>query len=149
MRQPRTCRRGIRAAVATSHCSFIATVADSDDPRESIELFKPLRAKSPPPKLKSASVEMPHDGFSQEDYAPKNDRRIQIRRHPMPRTVCRAQSFNLDDMLLLDQGPGPSFGEASRFLVEWSEGLTSRTPDLDAGFAQFRRARRCSDLGPR
>ena len=37
---------------------------------ESIELFKSLGAKFTP-ELKSPSVEMPHEGFSQEDYAQK------------------------------------------------------------------------------
>ena len=37
---------------------------------ESIELFKKLGAKMTP-ELKSPSVEMPFDGFSQEDYAQK------------------------------------------------------------------------------
>ena len=41
--------------------------------KESIALFQELGVKMTP-ELKSPSVPMPFDGFSQEDYAQKNDR---------------------------------------------------------------------------
>lgn len=63
--------------------------------KESIALFKQLKVKMTP-ELKSASVEMPFDGFSQQDYADKliaEYREARVRpAHVWP------QSFNLADV---------------------------------------------------
>lgn len=64
--------------------------------KESIQLFKKLGVKMTP-ELKSPSVDMPFDGFSQHDYAQKliNEyKRMGVK----PRDVY-AQSFDLDDVL--------------------------------------------------
>lgn len=79
---------------------------------ESIALFDSLGADFTP-ELKSASVEMPHDGFSQEDYAQKmideyKDAGID------PSRVW-AQSFNLDDVLYWIENE-PEFGAQAVYL---------------------------------
>ncbi|MDZ5696062.1 glycerophosphodiester phosphodiesterase family protein [Chelativorans sp. M5D2P16] len=62
---------------------------------ESIELFKSLGAKFTP-ELKAPSVEMPFDGFSQEDYAQKLVDEYEAAGVP-PEDVW-PQSFNLSDI---------------------------------------------------
>jgi glycerophosphoryl diester phosphodiesterase len=62
---------------------------------ESIEMFKTAGVKMTP-ELKSASVQMPFDGFSQEDYAQKMlDEYIAV---GVPASQVYPQSFNLDDV---------------------------------------------------
>lgn len=63
---------------------------------ESIELFKSLGVKMTP-ELKSASVEMPFNGFSQEDYAQKMLDEYKLA--GVPASHVWAQSFNYDDVL--------------------------------------------------
>ncbi|GLR71431.1 glycerophosphodiester phosphodiesterase family protein [Agaribacter marinus] len=63
---------------------------------ESIELFKSLGVKMTP-ELKSASVEMPFNGFSQEDYAQKMLDEYKLA--GVPASDVWAQSFNYDDVL--------------------------------------------------
>lgn len=62
---------------------------------ESIELFRSLGARFTP-ELKSASVEMPHDGFTQEMYAQKLI--DEYKAAGVPASDVWAQSFNLDDI---------------------------------------------------
>lgn len=62
---------------------------------ESIELFKQLDAKMTP-ELKSPSVEMPFDGFSQQDYAQKMV--DEYKAAGVEADDVWAQSFNLDDV---------------------------------------------------
>lgn len=79
---------------------------------ESIELFKSLGAKMTP-ELKSPSVEMPFDGFSQEDYAQKmidEYKEADVK----PKHVW-AQSFNYDDVLYWVNNE-PQFGKQAVFL---------------------------------
>lgn len=90
--------------------------------KESIRLFKRLRVKMTP-ELKSASVPMPFDGFSQQDYAQKLvDEYKEARVHP--RNVW-AQSFNYDDVLYWISET-PAFGRQAVFL----DGRYSN-PDFD------------------
>ena len=79
---------------------------------ESIELFKRLGAKFTP-ELKSPSVDMPFDGFSQEDYAQKLINEYKAAGIP-PEDVW-AQSFNLDDVLYWIKNE-PEFGKQAVYL---------------------------------
>lgn len=80
--------------------------------KESIELFKTLGVKMTP-ELKSPSVAMPFDGFTQEDYAQKMiDEYKQA--GVSPRKVW-AQSFNKDDVLYWIQNE-PEFGKRAVYL---------------------------------
>lgn len=79
---------------------------------ESIELFKSLGAKFTP-ELKSPSVEMPFDGFSQEDYAQKLI--DEYKAAGIPASDVWAQSFNLDDVLYWIKAE-PAFGQQAVYL---------------------------------
>lgn len=80
--------------------------------KESIELFLQLGVKMTP-ELKSPSVPMPFDGFSQQDYAQKMiDEYKQA--GVSPRKVW-AQSFNKDDMLYWIRRE-PAFGKQAVYL---------------------------------
>ncbi len=63
---------------------------------ESIHLFKSLGVKFTP-ELKSPAVEMPYDGFTQQDYAQKLI--DEYKAAGVPGSDVWAQSFNLDDVL--------------------------------------------------
>ena len=79
---------------------------------ESIELFKQLGVKMTP-ELKSTSVTMPFDGFTQQAYAQKmldEYKRAQV----APRNVF-AQSFNIDDLLYWVKNE-PAFGQQAVYL---------------------------------
>lgn len=80
--------------------------------KESIELFKKLGVKMTP-ELKSPSVAMPFDGFSQEDYAQKMVDEYKAA-GVSPRKVF-AQSFNLGDVLYW-VGHEPEFGKQAVYL---------------------------------
>ncbi len=93
--------------------------------RESIELFKRLGVKMTP-ELKSASVTMPFDGFTQQAYAQKmidEYRAAGVR----PGEVF-AQSFNKDDVLYWVRNE-PAFGAQAVFLDGANN--VSELPDLD------------------
>ena len=92
---------------------------------ESIELFKSLGAKFTP-ELKSPSVEMPFDGFTQEDYAQKMI--DEYKAAGIPASDVWAQSFNLDDVLYWIKAE-PEFGEQAVFLVEWYDGFDQQDPE--------------------
>ena len=79
---------------------------------ESIALFRKLGAKFTP-ELKSPAVEMPFDGFSQEDYAQKLIDEYKAAGVP-PEDVW-AQSFNLNDVLYWIENE-PEFGKQAVFL---------------------------------
>ncbi|MFQ6552917.1 glycerophosphodiester phosphodiesterase family protein [Aestuariibius insulae] len=81
---------------------------------ESIELFASLGAKFTP-ELKSASVEMPFNGFSQEDYAQKLV--DEYKAAGIPAENVWLQSFNLDDVLYWI-GAEPEFGAQAVYLVD-------------------------------
>ncbi len=84
--------------------------------KESIELFKQLGVKMTP-ELKSASVAMPFDGFSQQAYAQKMIDEYKQARVP-PRNVW-PQSFNKDDVLYWVQAE-PAFGRQAVYLDDAS-----------------------------
>ena len=79
---------------------------------ESIRLFRTLGAKFTP-ELKSPSVDMPFEGFSQEDYAQKLIDEYKAAGVP-PEDVW-AQSFNLDDVLYWINNE-PEFGKQAVYL---------------------------------
>ena len=79
---------------------------------QSIELFKSLGAKFTP-ELKSPSVEMPFDGFSQEDYAQKLV--DEYKAAGIPPADVWLQSFNLEDVLYWINAE-PEFGAQAVYL---------------------------------
>ncbi|UMA66624.1 glycerophosphodiester phosphodiesterase [Roseivivax marinus] len=86
---------------------------------ESIALFDAMGADFTP-ELKTPVVDMPYEGFSQEDYAQKmideyKDAGID------PSRVW-PQSFLLDDVLYWIENE-PEFGAQAVFLVEWTDGF--------------------------
>lgn len=81
---------------------------------ESIALFKSLGAKFTP-ELKSPSVDMPFNGFSQADYAKKLI--DEYKAADIPASDVWAQSFNLDDVLYWIENE-PEFGAQAVYLVD-------------------------------
>ncbi|MFK7762821.1 MAG: glycerophosphodiester phosphodiesterase family protein [Roseobacter sp.] len=79
---------------------------------ESIDLFRSLGAKFTP-ELKAPAVQMPHDGFSQEDYAQKLV--DEYKSAGIPATDVWLQSFNLDDVLYWIANE-PDFGAQAVYL---------------------------------
>ncbi len=79
---------------------------------ESIALFKDLGVKFTP-ELKSPSVDMPFDGFSQEDYAQKLI--DEYKAAGIPASDVFPQSFNLDDVLYWIENE-PDFGKQAVYL---------------------------------
>jgi glycerophosphoryl diester phosphodiesterase len=94
---------------------------------ESIQLFKSLGAKFTP-ELKSPSVEMPFDGFSQEAYAQKMI--DEYKAAGIPASDVWAQSFNLDDVLYWIKAE-PEFGKQAVYLVDADkiEGFDNMKPE--------------------
>ncbi|GAA0303234.1 glycerophosphodiester phosphodiesterase family protein [Rhodovulum strictum] len=87
---------------------------------ESIELFRSLGAKFTP-ELKSPSVEMPFDGFTQADYAQKLIDEYKAAGIP-PEDVF-AQSFDLADILYWIENE-PEFGAQAVYLDDRYEAET-------------------------
>lgn len=79
---------------------------------DSIELFKSLGTKFTP-ELKSPSVEMPHNGFSQAEYAQKMI--DEYKAAGVPASDVWAQSFNLQDVLYWIENE-PEFGAQAVYL---------------------------------
>lgn len=79
---------------------------------ESIALFAALGAKFTP-ELKTPSVEMPHNGFSQADYAQKLI--DEYKAAGIPASDVWAQSFNLEDVLYWVENE-PEFGAQAVYL---------------------------------
>jgi glycerophosphoryl diester phosphodiesterase len=80
--------------------------------RESIELFKKLGVKMTP-ELKSASVTMPFDGFTQDAYAQKMI--DEYRAADVPAQNVWPQSFNKNDVLYWVRNE-PDFGKQAVYL---------------------------------
>ncbi len=81
---------------------------------ESITLFRDLGAKFTP-ELKAPSVEMPHNGFSQGDYAQKLV--DEYKAADVPASDVWLQSFNLDDVLYWIENE-PEFGAQAVYLMD-------------------------------
>jgi glycerophosphoryl diester phosphodiesterase len=80
--------------------------------RESVALFQKLGVKMTP-ELKSASVVMPFDGFSQENYAQKMI--DEYKAAGVPASQVFAQSFDVNDVLYWVKKE-PAFGKQAVFL---------------------------------
>lgn len=81
---------------------------------EAIELFKSLGAKFTP-ELKTPSVDMPFNGFSQEDYAQKLV--DEYKAAGIPASDVWLQSFNLEDVLYWINAE-PDFGAQAVYLMD-------------------------------
>ncbi len=81
---------------------------------ESIELFRSLGAAFTP-ELKSPSVEMPFNGFTQEDYAQKLV--DEYKAAGVPASDVWLQSFNLEDVLYWIEAE-PEFGAQAVYLMD-------------------------------
>lgn len=79
---------------------------------ESIEMFKSLGLKYTP-ELKSPSVDMPYDGFSQTDFAQKLI--DEYKEAGIPASDVFVQSFNLGDILYWIESE-PAFGKQAVYL---------------------------------
>ena len=95
---------------------------------ESIDLFRSLGAKFTP-ELKSASVEMPFDGFSQADYAQKLV--DEFKAAGVPAADVWLQSFNLDDIKYWIANE-PEFGAQAVYLDDRYE-----AEDEDEGLINY------------
>lgn len=80
--------------------------------QESIALFLKLDVKMTP-ELKSASVAMPYEGFSQQNYAQKMVDEYKAAK--VPASQVFAQSFNKDDVLYWVKNE-PAFGKQAVYL---------------------------------
>ncbi|MEL6838900.1 MAG: glycerophosphodiester phosphodiesterase family protein [Pseudomonadota bacterium] len=81
---------------------------------ESIEVFRDLGAKFTP-ELKTPSVDMPFNGFSQEDYAQKLV--DEYKAAGVPAADVWLQSFNLEDVLYWIENE-PEFGAQAVYLMD-------------------------------
>ncbi len=81
---------------------------------ESIEIFRDLGAKFTP-ELKSPSVDMPFNGFSQADYAQKLV--DEFKAAGVPASDVWLQSFNLEDVLYWIENE-PEFGAQAVYLMD-------------------------------
>ena len=124
-----------QGGVANWRTELYSDKADLMTHAESIELFKSLGAKFTP-ELKSPSVEMPHEGFSQEDYAQKLvDEYVAA---GIPASDVWPQSFNLEDVLYWVDNT-PEFGKQAVYLVQWSDGFDEQKPEtLAEDFADLK-----------
>lgn len=101
-----------QGGVADWRTTLFADAAQTMSHAESIALFRDLGAKFTP-ELKSPSVEMPFNGFSQQDYAQKLI--DEYKAAGIPASDVWAQSFNLDDVLYWIENE-PEFGKHAVFL---------------------------------
>ncbi|MFQ1699903.1 glycerophosphodiester phosphodiesterase family protein [Loktanella agnita] len=92
---------------------------------ESIALFDSLGADFTP-ELKSPSVTMPHEGFSQEDYAQKLV--DEYKEAGIDASRVWPQSFNLADVMYWVENE-PEYGQQAVYLVEWTDGFDEQTAD--------------------
>lgn len=106
--------------------------ADLMSHAESIELFKSLGAKFTP-ELKTPSVEMPYDGFSQEDYAQKLV--DEYKAAGIPASDVWLQSFNLTDVIYWI-GNEPEFGAQAVYLDDSYETVGGFDPMDPSSWAQ-------------
>lgn len=92
---------------------------------DSIALFKSLGVKFTP-ELKSPAVQMPFNGFSQQDYAQKMI--DEYKAAGIPPSDVWAQSFNLEDIFYWIEAE-PEFGKQAVFLDNrYRSGIDPNTP---------------------
>ncbi len=94
---------------------------------ESIELFRSLGAKFTP-ELKAPSVDMPFDGFTQENYAQKMI--DEYKAAGVPASDVWPQSFQLEDVLYWIRAE-PEFGKQAVYLIDADkiEGFDNMKPE--------------------
>lgn len=94
---------------------------------ESIALIKSLGGKFTP-ELKSPSVEMPHEGFSQADYAQKMI--DEYKAAGIPASDVWAQSFNIEDIKYWIENE-PEFGAQAVYLDDQydNDGFDMQNPE--------------------
>ena len=98
---------------------------------ESIELFKKLGTKMTP-ELKAANVEMPFDGYTQQDYAQQLIN--EYKEAGVPASDVFAQSFNLNDILYWIE-KAPEFGQQAVYLDdEVYKHHPASKRDVDGGY---------------
>lgn len=91
---------------------------------DSIKLMKELGVKFTP-ELKSPSVDMPFNGFTQQDYAQKMI--DEYKAAGIPASDVWAQSFNLDDVLYWIRNE-PEFGKQAVYLMDEYETVDGYSP---------------------
>ncbi len=94
---------------------------------ESIALFRAMGAKFTP-ELKSPSVDMPFDGFSQEDYAQKLI--DEYKAADVPASDVWSQSFDLSDVLYWIENE-PEFGAQAVYLDDRYEAFDDDEGEID------------------
>jgi glycerophosphoryl diester phosphodiesterase len=104
--------QGYQGGVAPFRTTLYSDGAQLMTHAESIELFRSLGAKFTP-ELKSASVDMPFNGFTQADYAQKLI--DEYKAAGVPASDVWAQSFNLDDVKYWIENE-PEFGAQAVYL---------------------------------
>lgn len=104
---------------------YAAEPATSMTHAESIALFKSFGVKFTP-ELKIPAVEMPFDGFTQQDYAQKLI--DEYKAAGVPASDVFAQSFDLDDVLYWIEAE-PDYGANAVYLVEWGDGFDEQNPE--------------------
>ena len=98
---------------------------------ESIELFKKLNVKMTP-ELKSASVQMPFNGYTQQDYAQQMIN--EYKAAGVDAADVFPQSFNLNDVLYWI-GNEPAFGKQAVYLDdEVYKNHPQKNLDVDGGY---------------
>ncbi|MGD1881910.1 MAG: glycerophosphodiester phosphodiesterase family protein [Paracoccaceae bacterium] len=107
-----TTAEGYQGGIADWRTNLYTDGATMMTHAESIEVFKSLGAKFTP-ELKSPSVDMPFEGFSQEDYAQKLV--DEYKTAGIPASNVWLQSFNLDDVLYWIENE-PDFGAQAVYL---------------------------------
>ncbi|WP_298433599.1 glycerophosphodiester phosphodiesterase family protein [uncultured Jannaschia sp.] len=103
-----------QGGIASYRTDLFTAGANTMTHAESIALFDSLGADFTP-ELKSPSVEMPHEGFSQEDYAQKLI--DEYKAAGIDPSRVWAQSFNLDDVLYWIENE-PEFGAQAVYLMD-------------------------------
>ena len=114
-----------QGGVASFRTQLYANEARTLTHAASIELFKSLGTKFTP-ELKSPSVEMPHNGFSQADYAQKMV--DEYTAAGIPASDVFVQSFDVEDVYYWIDNT-PEFGKQAVYLVEWSDGFDEQNAE--------------------
>ncbi|SDW79892.1 glycerophosphodiester phosphodiesterase family protein [Roseicitreum antarcticum] len=130
-----TTTEGYLGGTASFRTDLYTHSATSMTHAESIELFRGLGAKFTP-ELKSPSVEMPFNGFTQADYAQKMI--DEYKAAGIPASDVWAQSFDLQDVLYWIENE-PEFGAQAVYLddrYELEEGDGGLLDPMDAATFQ-------------
>lgn len=122
-----TTAEGYQGGTADWRTDLFATDTTLMTHAESITLFRDLGAKFTP-ELKSASVEMPFNGFSQADYAQKLV--DEYKAAGVPASDVWLQSFDLNDVLYWIENE-PDFGAQAVYLDDRYEAFDEDEGEID------------------